>query len=257
MNTIDRRAVAVVSDVGSPTGDSHAGPAVRPGDRSFQLGSIAALLHERVNVDAEVILLDPDGTEDLLAQLEDLSAKFTAIYLVDTSWARAHAAQRALGRTTSVITDWQTSAIALTAALLTTLTRLCRPLNTATVLIVGRDHHPEIAALAVAAGIGEITSWTPLDAPCYRLSVLARNATVIIDAVNSANVRAQLTRMVLPPPIITLEHPEQPLLALTELLLLRRGTQSNIDTHLCFACALELSARTPPDRLLPRLELSC
>jgi hypothetical protein len=80
----------------------------------------------------------------------------------------------------------------------------------------GRDHHPEMATLAVAAGIGELTSWTPLDAPDYRLRVVARNATVIIDAVNSASVRAQLTRMVLPPPIITLEHPEQPLPALTD-----------------------------------------
>jgi hypothetical protein len=88
---------------------------------------------------------------DLLAQLDDLCAKFTAIYLVDSTWARAQAAQRALGHTMPVTIDWQTSAIAITAALLTTLTRLCRPLDTSTVLIVGRDHHPEIAALAVAA----------------------------------------------------------------------------------------------------------
>ena len=68
--------------------DVAVGPPTRSGDRRSQLGSIAALLHERMNLDAEVIQLDPTGTEDLLAQLEDLSAKFTAIYLVDTTWAR-------------------------------------------------------------------------------------------------------------------------------------------------------------------------
>jgi malate dehydrogenase (oxaloacetate-decarboxylating) len=247
-----RTAIAVVSDGSAGPDDSHAGPGAHPNDRLRQLSSIAALLHERVNVDAEVILLDTDGTEDFLAQLQGLSANFTVLYLVDITWARAQAAQRALGRM-SVITDWQTSAIALTAALLTTLTRLRRPRNVSTVLIVGRDHHPEIAALAAAAGVSNITSWTPRDAPGYRLSALARTATAIIDVVNSSTIRAQLTQMVLPPPIITLEHPEHSLLALAELLLVRRGPGSSPDTQLSFTCARELSARTPHDRLLPRL----
>jgi malate dehydrogenase (oxaloacetate-decarboxylating) len=252
-----RRAVAVVSDgSGGPALARNLYPAARDRAPLSGLRSIASLLRERADIDAEAILLDPEGIEELAAQLGDLAAKFDVIYLVGVTRTRAQAAHSALHHPAWIITDWQTRAIALTAALLTTLTRMHHSTSASTVLIIGGDHHPEIAALAVAAGIGEVTSWTPHDAPCFPLSALARRATVVIDALGSANTRRQAAYMVLPPPIIALDD-EQPLLALAELLPTRRGTRSGSVAHRSYACARELSARTPHDRLLPTLDHAC
>ncbi|MFC4943781.1 hypothetical protein [Pseudonocardia sp. GCM10023141] len=217
------------------------------------LGS-AALLREHAGIAATALLVTAEDTEELIADLRRVAPDFSGAYLTLTNPARAEAAQGALTGALTVITERQTSAVALIAAVLSILDRRGTPPAEGRVVIVGADHNPLLVALAAAAGIGEIDRWGLDDAHNFPLQTLSRRDALVIDLLGTTQPWGQakssadsLTR------VIAVDDPTMPLLALPYLL--GTGCQRGDPPGLaeCLACAQVLAQRTPPGRILPAL----
>jgi hypothetical protein len=244
------RTVTVVSDGSDMHGEP--GAAVRTG-----LLRAAALLREHTGMKAQAVLVSAESSEELIAELRGLPGNISGVYLVHTDPVRARAVQAALSGALPVITDRQTLAVAALAATLTTLTRAEVAPAAGHAVIVGAERDRLVAALAVAAGIGEISSWGLDDAHCFPLHVLTRKATVVIDLLGSAAHRRLTDRMTdtLGPPtrVVSVDDPTVALLALPGLLAAAVAAGRAPDLTLCLACAHALAQCTPLDRTLPAL----
>jgi malate dehydrogenase (oxaloacetate-decarboxylating) len=205
--------------------------------------TIAALLRQGAGIDASAVLINPGSIDNFIGELRSVATKFPTIYLVHTDAARARAAQRLLTEAT-IITDQQTAAILLTAGLLTTLAHTGMSTRASRIVIIGGRQNPEVTDLAVAAGVGEIITWSPDDAHHIPLASLARRATA------SATHQREATAMVLPPPLIAIDNPAQSLLALPTLLSIHATIRHPImGTKLFYSCAQALAAGTPDSRM--------
>lgn len=239
------RGLAVVSD-GS---DFH-----REGGTGVLSGllSTAALVREHSGTGATAMLITADNVAELTAELRRAAPGFSAVYLMHTNPVRGRAAQSALANTVAVITDRQTTAVALIAALLSTLDRAGTAPAAARVVIAGAQHNPLVAALAVATGIGEIDSWNLGDAHNFPLRAFARRGAVVIDLLGSAALSSQDAALDPPIPRITLDDPRAPLLALPGLLAAAHAWGPP-DVATCLACARALAEPTPAGQPLPGL----
>ncbi|MFC4950097.1 hypothetical protein [Pseudonocardia sp. GCM10023141] len=239
--------VAVVSDAS----DFHR----EPGSTllSGLLGT-AALLREHAGIAATALLVTAEDTDELIADLRRVAPDFSGVYLTLTNPARAAAAQVALAGTFTVITDRQTTAIALTAAMLSSLDRRGIPPAAGRVVIVGAEHNPLLVALAAAAGIGEIDRWGIDDAHNFPLSTLTRRGALVIDLIGATRRCGEATAAgTSRTPIIAIDDPSTALVALPYLLAMadQRGHPPALPD--CLACAHALAQRTPPGQLLPAL----
>jgi len=242
--------VAVLSDAS----DFHR----EPGSSALTglLGS-AALLRAHTGLVATAQLVTADSTEELITAVRQVAPDFPGgIYLSYTDPARGIAAQAALNGTVAVITDRQTTAVALIAAALTTLARAGTAPAAGRLVIVGAERNPLVAALAVAAGIGEIDSWGPDDAHNFPLGTLSRRGAVVIDLLDPLGPAAHRWQADAPDsstPVLAVEEPTTALLALPALLAATQhaGRRPGLSGHL--VCAHALVARTPPDQVLPAL----
>ncbi|WP_235022414.1 hypothetical protein [Amycolatopsis alkalitolerans] len=151
------------------------------------------------------------------------------------------------------MTEQDTTAIALTAALLTTLRRSGIPPDSTRVVVAGTEKLPTLVPLLMATGIGDITSWNDTDALAFPLAVVTRDATAVIDV-----ARPTSTRTFTPDLPILVPDGIGHLLALPGLLrALRENLGSGfgaaplhrLDVH--HACVQALAALTPIDRALP------
>jgi hypothetical protein len=80
-----------------------------------------------------------------------------------------------------VLTDEDTTAIALTAAALVYLRRLGRDPYRSRILIAGTIRMPMLAPLLLASGFPDLTLWNAPDAAWFPLHRAARDAAVVID----------------------------------------------------------------------------
>lgn len=216
------------------------------------LGS-AALLRDYAGIAATALLVSAEDTEELIADLRRVAPDFSCAYLTLTDPARAAAAQAALAGTLAVITDQQTTAIALTAAMLSSLDRRGIGPAAGRVVIVGAERNPLLGALAVAAGIGEVDRWSLEDAHNFPLQSLARRGAIVIDLLGAARHRDAATAAGSPTPVIALHDPTTPLLALPHLLRTIQRLGRPPDLAECLACARALVECTPPGQILPAL----
>ena len=99
----------------------------------------AALLREDAGVDAVALLVSADRGDDLVTALRQQARDHQAIYLCHTKPSRADQVELALQGAIPVLTDRQTSAIALTTAVLTTLARAHIPPAASHVVIAGTE----------------------------------------------------------------------------------------------------------------------
>jgi hypothetical protein len=221
---------------------------------------IAALLRTHTGLTATAQLVTADDTEELVTALRQAALDFPGgIYLVHTDPARASAAQAALTGTAAVITDQQTTAVTLIAAALTTLTRAGAARAAGRLVIVGAEQNPLVAALAVAAGIGEIDSWGPDDAHNFPMGTLSCRGAVVIDLLGVLGPAGPTTHRWpgdapdSPTPVLAVEQTTSALLALPALLAATRhsGRPPDLGGHLM--CAYALMECTPPDQVLPAL----
>ncbi|KAA2247318.1 hypothetical protein F0L68_40150 [Solihabitans fulvus] len=248
-------AVAVVSD-GSALSTGHDRLPLLPA-----LGGCAALLRELAGLDAIALPVAAADARQLAASLRSLPVDIGAIALLRTDPARARAAQQALRAAgcVPVVTEQDTTTVALTAALLTALRRTDTPPRASRVVVAGAARVPGLTRLLMAAGVGDIVSWDTTDAVAFPLSRIARGATAVIDLVDRAAALAHSASWHDPVTVIAPDG-ESPLLALPGLLTaavsapapLRDGGE-DVEVELAMACVRVLMEATPPDRLLPEL----
>jgi malate dehydrogenase (oxaloacetate-decarboxylating) len=190
--------------------------------------------------------------QELIAELLRLAPEACGVYLGHTDATRGRNAQVALAGMTPVTTDVQTTAIAVTAALLTTLDRSGSAPGSSRVVIVGADRNPPVAALAVAAGIGEVGSFGLDEVQNIRLRTLTYGATAVIDFRGGTVPRVAAGPSHQSPPVIAVDD-ATPLLELPGLLAAAQASTSPVGPATCLAATLALVELTPADQLLPRL----
>lgn len=106
--------------------------------------------------------------------------------------------------------------------------------------------------LLLAAGFSCVTSWDRRDAGTFPLRWITRNAEAVVDLMGCTQELAEAASDHSELIIITPDAPSWTLLALTGLLRAAATAQDpTFDIAAYHACALDLVATTPPDRLLP------
>jgi hypothetical protein len=216
------------------------------------LGS-AALLREHAAIAANAVLVTAESDQELITELRRLAPNPCGVYLAHTDATRGRNAQAALAGTPPVITDVQTTAIAMTAALLTTLDRAGLAPSSARLVILGADRNPLVSVLAVAAGIGEVDSFGLDEVQNIRLRTLTYRATAVIDLLGAAVPRGVAGASGQSPPVIAVDDAATPLLALPGLLAAAHASTRPVSPTTCLAATLAMVELTPADQLLPRL----
>jgi malate dehydrogenase (oxaloacetate-decarboxylating) len=244
--------IAVVSDGSALTHRGLAGGAwsVEPVLRHW-----AALIHQCTGLAARPVYLATQNAEDLSAALRGLPPDIGAVFLIHTDPARHWAAtgsEQAGGSERPVITDRAMTAVAATAALLTTLRRRGLSPDHSRVVIAGAATMPVLRPLLLAAGFSCVTSWDRRDAVTFPLRWVTRNAEAVVDLVGCTQELAEAASDHSELIIITPDETSWTLLALPGLLRAAATAQDpKFDIAGYHACALALVAATPPDRLLP------
>ncbi|NKE59901.1 hypothetical protein FXN61_25085 [Lentzea sp. PSKA42] len=182
--------------------------------------------------------------------LHGLSPDVGAVLLVRTAPDRE---PKVRGAATGVpiVTDQDTTTIALTAALLTALTRAGRTPQASRVVIAGAHALPALCPVLLTAGIGDVTAWNPADALAFPLRRIASDADAVINLVGGGGRFAWPRHAA--PSVIVPDTGRDPLLALPGLLqVLSLHPHTRLTPQLQHACAIALSAATPPGEQLPR-----
>lgn len=142
-----------------------------------------------------------------------------------------------------VVTTEDTTAIAIAAALSTTLVRAGRRPRSSHVVIAGARRLPLLFPLVLLAEVGQVTKWEVADAPVFPLHRIAADADVVIDLVAATGGG---------PAVITPDLDRDPLLALPGLVrALAKSPHQTPDIDVHQACALALVMATAPAETRP------
>lgn len=241
------RVVAVVSD-----GSALAAPGAAQDTVVLMLRRYVALIEDLAGLRGLELHLDHDPRR-AAAGLRGLPSEVGALFLPHV---RRDFACRARDLTdVPVVTDQDTTAIALAAALLTTLTRAGRTPRASQVVIAGAGTLPILCPLLMVCGVGSVTTWNPADALSFPLRRIAADADVVIDLLGGTTIGTVGIGAFAPdlePTVIVPDSRRGPLLALPGLLrALTRTPDARLDVEVHHACALALVMATPPDDVLP------
>ncbi|GAB3900149.1 hypothetical protein GCM10029964_087090 [Kibdelosporangium lantanae] len=230
MTALDRPAAAV-----AVVGDSAV--ADEP-----DLGRYRALIQDMADVPARVMPLDG---ADVRTALRDLPADVGAVFL-----PHAPPDHSPGDNGLPLLTGRDSTAIALSAAVLTTLTRAGHPPRTSRVLIAGANTVPLLSPLLMVAGVGDITTWSMKDAVRFPLRRLIAGVHVVVDLLGIA-AQAGTDTPNTTPAVVT-PHGHDASLAVPGLLrALLRTSDARLDVAVCHACVLALVMATPPGGRLP------
>jgi malic enzyme len=242
--------LAIVSDAST----SHGDPSTGRGE-TFAVLEEATLLRDLTGLDAIAVPLTADNAGDLAAALRTLPAEINAIYLAHLDPPRARAVHADLANTdVVVVTEEHATATVLTAALLTVLRHADTQLSHSRVVIAGSDKMPLVSQIVIAAGVGDITCWRPIDGIAFPLRRIIAGTDAVIDLLGRNPRTPNDTYGHSHPPVITPHGPTYPLLAVPGLIngaLHTHTTHLDIDAY--HACALALADSTPHNQLLPSL----
>jgi len=228
-------------------GDGSGLPGGVPGDP----GAVAAALESDVQLLRSHTSLAPYRVAVTARDAHDLAVAMRAvagdaIFLARTEIARARAVQQEFARTgrVLVITEQDTLAIGLAAAVLVTLHRAEVAPFSARVVVAGPSRLPLLVPLLMAAGVADLASWQEKDASRFPLSSVSREADAVVDLIGAAD---GLDRVLAAP-----ADPVAHLLALPGLLsALSRAPGGGLDAHR--AAVQALVTLTPVDRIVPDL----
>jgi malate dehydrogenase (oxaloacetate-decarboxylating) len=141
------------------------------------------------------------------------------------------------------VTTEDTTAIAIAAALSTTLARAGRRPGASHVLIAGARTLPLLFPLIMLAEVGQVTKWEVADAAAFPLHRIAADADVVIDLVAATGGG---------PAVIRPDLDRDPLLALPGLVrALAKSPHRTPDIDVHQACALALVMATAPAETRP------
>jgi malate dehydrogenase (oxaloacetate-decarboxylating) len=212
----------------------------------------ARTIHDLTGLPTRPLALAACDAVELASALRCLPVDVGVVFLAHTDPDRARTARGLLrqARRLPVVTDQDTIAIALTAAVLTTLTRRGIAPAAARALIAGAGNLPPLRPLLASCGVGDIVSWNDADAVDFPLRRVARNIHVAVDLRPTPAhppVEGDLV-------VVTPGDPDCRLLALPGLLrTLTRTPVPVADAELHRACVFTLAACIPPGRTLPDL----
>lgn len=209
----------------------------------------AALIEDLAGTRTDVLNIDPDAPQQAHAELSALPAEVGALFL-------PHASPEVAGRVRALVDvpvlTWQdTTAIALAAAVSTTLARAGRAPRSSQVVIAGADALPILCPLLMMSGAGTVTTWNLTDAHAFPLHRVAMGADVVIDLVGAMPDGGDGSGF--GPAVITPDHERDTTLALPGLvraILQTPGARLDIEVH--HSCALAVVMGTAPDEMLPR-----
>jgi malate dehydrogenase (oxaloacetate-decarboxylating) len=243
-------AVAVVSDGSNLRNRGHA---VESASMRSVLADYATVIHDLTGLHARPLPIAADNAAQLAASLLGLPVDFGVVFLVHVEPGRARATQRTLREVGGlpVITDQDTTSIAMASAVLTTLARSVRTPSSGQVVILGAEHLPKLRSLLMACGVGDIISWNQVDAPDFPLHSIARSAHAVVDLLGGSHEAAdgRVRR-----PVIAPDDPSCRLLVLPGLLAaIAHAAEPVLDITLYRACAVALATSTPSGKLLPDL----
>lgn len=248
------RVVAVASD-GSALADP--GRAIAADSVSPLLNDDAAGLHRRAWLSVWAKTISARDGEELAAHLLALPATIGAIFLTHTDPVRARIAQRIVHEAggASVVTEADTTAISLTAALLTAITRAGYTPATSRVIIAGSAAMPDLCPLLIAIGVGDISGWNASDSHAFPLHHLASHATAVIDLVGATTRPARWIPGHRASTVLRPDDPSYRLLPAPGLFAaLVHYPHAAPDVDVFQACALALAAATPRDHLVPDID---
>jgi malic enzyme len=237
------RAVAVA-------GDGSARPDSAP---ASLLAADAAGLRARAGIAARAVPLRARDVADAVAELCDLPADTGAVFLAHTEPRRARAVAERLREIGGppVVTDADTTAITLAAAVVTAVARAGRTPAASRVVIAGSAALPELCPLLMAVGIGDISSWNASDALAFPLHHLAGHATAVVDLIG-ATARSgddQWSTVIGPDDPGYRSLPAPGLFAA-----LVHYPNATLDLDVLRACVLALVAATPRGRPVPETD---
>lgn len=169
--------VAVVGD-----GSGHPYPeATRP--LAMALAADADAIERLAGVRTVAVRVPVGDPDELSARLRELPEDVAAVLITRTATERARAAQRRLeieGGPT-VLTEEDTTAIALTAGALAYLRRISRELLAARVLVIGAARMPVLSVVLIGCGLYEVSMWNKSDEQWFPLRRAVRDADVVLD----------------------------------------------------------------------------
>jgi malate dehydrogenase (oxaloacetate-decarboxylating) len=168
--------VAIVSDGSAlPSGD----------DLTTALREEAELISGLARVPARVTVILASDAAGLAAGIRALPADIGAVLLTRVEPERARHVQQELqdSRARPLLTDADVTAIALAAAALGSLAYAGRRTQGGRVVLAGTRDLPLLAALLMAAGVGDITTWHQSDAVIFPLHNIVFGADTVIDLV--------------------------------------------------------------------------
>jgi malate dehydrogenase (oxaloacetate-decarboxylating) len=212
------------------------------GTTSTVLRRYATLIEDQAGLSARVIASDYG--------LHGMSSDVGAVVLVGVAPERERKARNSIVDV-PVVTDQDAAAIALTAAVLTSLVRGDRTPQASKVVIAGADAMPALSPALSTAGVRDITTWNPADALMLPLRRVAAAADVVINLVGGGGLFAWPRHAA--PAVIVPDPVRDPSLALPGLVqTLVRHRHARLTPEVQHACAAALSAATPPGEQLPR-----
>ncbi|MFD9894081.1 hypothetical protein ACFWY9_32430 [Amycolatopsis sp. NPDC059027] len=241
-------------------GDGSALPGAEgdPGAVLAALSSDARSLRDHTSLNAFPVAVAARDAGDLSAAVRALPTGITAVFLARTEAARARAAQRDLAGGVPIITEQDTLGVALAASVLVALRRKDIPCRSGRVVVTGAEAAPLLVPLLMAAGVGDIASWRPADAPGFPLAAITRDAAAVVDLTCATGSRTIAEDPA--PAVIVPDDPFAHLLALPGLVRAlrerpdsRRHADPLYQLEVYRAGAQALAALAPVDRVLPEL----
>ncbi|WNV84862.1 hypothetical protein [Umezawaea sp. Da 62-37] len=242
-------AVAVVSDGSNPR---HGGRRIASVPMDLVLADYATMIHDLTGLRAHPLAVAARNAVHLAASVRGFPVDIGMVFLTHTDPGRARVAQEVL-RTVGVVpvvTDQDTAATILAAAVLATLARADRTPSSSRVVIAGAEQLPELRALLMVCGVGDIVSWNRTDALGFPLRRITRSAHVVVDLLTEASGTADIPQGPGGSVTITLDDPTCHLLALPGLLAaMAHAPEPVLDVALCRACAVAPMTSTPQGSL--------
>ncbi len=222
--------------------------------------SQAVHLQRATGLDIIPLPVATSGADDLASVIRMLAPGFAATVLVHTHIRHIDAARAAVGAASHLLLDAVNDglAVAATAAAVNALrTRAIDP-GRARIVLVDPARGGDLAGLLVAAGIGDVTLYDPVEYGIQALHAVADQTDLVIDLMGLAapprSVPVLRTRLETPPPLLAATTGPRPLHALPGLVTAAVTTRMPITSAARLAAAYALAAQAEPGALLPALD---
>jgi hypothetical protein len=227
------------------------------------LESQALLLHRATGLDVVPLPVAAPGAADVATAVSLLAPGFGATVLIHTGLARIAAIRAALDGTGLVVLDAVNDglAVAATAAVLSSLgARGIRP-PAARVVLVDPARGGELSNLLIAAGVGDLTLYDPVQYGIGALHAVTADegaVDLVVDLIGLAapptSVPVLRTRPQTPPRYAAATAAPRPLHAMPGLLTAALAAHRRPTTAARLAAARTLSGLAAPGDLLPPLD---